>query len=152
MTVTQALRLSIQTVAYVCGWVILFRILIAFIKRWFLWILPVPIQVIVFGILELSNGCCELYLIQEESIRFIIASCLLAFGGLCVLMQTISVTGGLSLRYYYRGKVMQTMYSLIISWIVIRGLWYLFALIVPAFLYRSAKKRNNSSISVPVRV
>ena len=53
-----ALNTAITVMATVCGWVVLFRVLLAFLKRWFFWILPAAVQVAVTGILELSNGCC----------------------------------------------------------------------------------------------
>lgn len=55
-----ALNTAITVMATVCGWVVLFRVLLAFLKRWIFWILPAAVQVAVTGILELSNGCCEL--------------------------------------------------------------------------------------------
>jgi hypothetical protein len=38
---------------------------------------------------------------------------MLAFGGICVTMQTISVTAGLSLKQYFLGKAIQTAFSVI---------------------------------------
>ena len=90
--------------ATVCGWVVLFRVLLAFLKRWIFWILPAAVQVAVTGILELSNGCCELLAVTDVSARFCICSGILAFGGLCVTMQTVSVTAGLSLKPYFWGS------------------------------------------------
>lgn len=98
--------------ATVCGWVVLFRVLLAFLKRWIFWILPAAVQVAVTGILELSNGCCELLAVTDVSARFCICSGILAFGGLCVTMQTVSVTAGLSLKPYFWGKLLQTLFSL----------------------------------------
>ena len=51
--------------ATVCGWVELFRVLLAFLKRWIFWILPAAVHVAVTGILELSNGCCELLSVAD---------------------------------------------------------------------------------------
>ena len=69
-----ALTTAIQVMATVCGWVVLFRVLLAFLKRWFFWILPAAVQVAVTGILELSNGCCELLAVADVSARFCICS------------------------------------------------------------------------------
>ena len=65
----------------VCGWVILFRILIAFLERWFLWLLPASVRVAVTGLLELSNGCCALAEIKDFKMRFLLCSGMLSFGG-----------------------------------------------------------------------
>ena len=105
-SISSALRSSIHVMASVCGWVVFFRIVIAFLNRWVLWILPVDIQVVVIGFLELSNGCCELPSVSDPSLRFAVCSSLLACGGLCVAMQTQSVLSGLSMKSYFFGKML----------------------------------------------
>ncbi len=115
VTLQTALQRSIRIMAGVCAWIILFRILIFFIERWFLWLLPTALQVTIAGLLELTNGCCALEQISSEGLRFIISSGLLAFGGLCVTMQTATVTSGLPLKSYLWGKLLQTFLCVIIS-------------------------------------
>jgi len=44
-----------------------------------------------------------------------IASAILSFGGVCVYMQTLSVTEGLGIGWYFPGKVLQTVFSLMLS-------------------------------------
>lgn len=114
-TLPQALASGIRVMASVCGWVILFRVLIAFMERWFLWLLPKEVQIALIGFLELSNGCCELIQISAERMRFVLCACILSFGGLCVAMQTISVTGDLGTGAYFPGKVMQSLFSFILA-------------------------------------
>ena len=106
---------SLRIMASVCGWVITFRILIAFLNRWLLWLLPDPLNLFVIGILELANGCYSLFETQSEIIRFVISSVILGFGGICVGMQTISVTGDLGPGCYFPGKLLQTLFSAILS-------------------------------------
>lgn len=96
----------------ICGWIILARSLGAFLDRWLLWLLPQQHHAILMGMLELTNGCVELQNTLSEPFRFVAVSGLLAFGGLCVLMQTRSVTGSLGLGQYLSGKLLQTLYSL----------------------------------------
>ena len=105
---TNCIRLSITVMASVCAWVVVFRILIAFISRWFLWMLPTEVQVILISLLELANGCSYLEQIENEGLRIILCSLALNFGGICVMMQTASVTQGLQLRHYIKGKLLQT--------------------------------------------
>ena len=101
--------------ANVCSWVIIFRVLITFLDKWFLWAVPVQVNVIISGILELANGCTRLYQIENVGIRFLICSALVGFGGICVTMQTASVIGQLSLKHYLLGKVLQTVFSILLS-------------------------------------
>lgn len=112
---TDSMHNGVRVIAYVCGWVILFRILIGFLDRWILWILPVSVQVGITGLLELTNGCCSLAAVSGEALRFVMCSGMLAAGGLCVTMQTLSVTEGLSLRLYFLGKGMQVLFSMLLS-------------------------------------
>lgn len=115
----EALDRSVRIMAGVCGWVIMFRILITFACRWFLWAVPVEYRVVFSGIMELSNGCIVLGEIENISLRFILCSGFLAFGGLCVTMQTLSVTSPrLDKSLYFPGKVLQCCISLTLACIV----------------------------------
>lgn len=115
ISLTDAVRKAIKILASVCAWVILFRIVIAFLTRWVLWILPDWLRITLCGILELANGCCTLDGITNEALRFTICSAILAFGGLCVAMQTASVTGSLGFGMYFPGKLLQTAISIVLS-------------------------------------
>jgi len=121
---------SIKTMGQVCVWVILFRIIIQFLSRWILWILPTPLQILTAGILEISNGCIELISIPSKTLRFVFCSAFLAFGGLCVIMQTESVTSGLSLKYYFGGKTLQTIISIFLSMAFIYQQWIILIAII----------------------
>jgi len=111
ITVTQAIEQSVRTMGYICAWVVLFRMLIAFLDRWFLWILPLNLRVFLYGIIELSNGCVALAKISSNALRFLICSCFLSFGGICVCMQTRSVIKELSVNQYIVGKLLQGLVS-----------------------------------------
>ncbi len=119
----QALNRALSAMATVCGWVILFRVILAILRRWCLWLLPAPAQVALAGALELVGGCCALTEIPREGLRFLILSGLLAFGGLCVGMQTVSVTGSLGLGWYLPGKGLQTLFSLLLAQIALPFLY-----------------------------
>lgn len=116
VTPTAALRKSLGVMAQVCGWVVLFRMLLTYFDKWLLWMLPKTAGVIISGILELSNGCVQLRDIPSEGARFLAASAMLALGGLCVTLQTVSVTQGLSLRCYFPGKLLQAALSLLATY------------------------------------
>ena len=115
---TQALKQAVITIGCICGWVVLFRIFLCFCSKWLLWAVPKHVQIAFSGLVELTNGCCELDSITSEPARFVLCSALLAFGGLCVTMQTASVIGKLSLVAYLRGKVMQTGICVVLALIV----------------------------------
>lgn len=109
LTLTRSMGQAIGAMAPVCGWVIVFRVIIAFSQRWFLWLLPGNLQLLVVGLLELANGCCDLSEISSVGLRMELFSLFLGFGGLCVLLQTRSVLDGSGLRgrNYFPGKIAQ---------------------------------------------
>lgn len=113
------LRQALQIMATVCGWVVLFRVLLAFCQRWFLWLLPIWSQLLISGLLELANGCCALAQIEDVTLRFMLCSVFLGFGGLCVTMQTFSVCDGIDSAWYLPGKLLQTVFSILIASMVI---------------------------------
>ncbi len=118
LTVIQALQIAIRVLSSICAWIIVFRVLIRFCDRWFLWLFPEWLQCIYTGMLELTNGCLQLLNIESEIYRFILCSVLLGFGGLCVFMQTISVISPLKPTKYILGKITQSSISLLLSVIV----------------------------------
>lgn len=139
------IRSAAKAMGLVCCWVILFRIVNTFLDAWFLWILPEWMQTLLMGLLELTNGCCELANIPDIRLRFILCSCILAFGGICVLLQTISVTHGLSIRSYLKGKLIQTAFSFLLSCAFALDQGLLFAGAVPVLLYILRKMQNSYS-------
>ena len=111
-TLSQALEGALTIMARVCGWIILFHIAQGFIERWFLWLLSPEDRVLIIGIMELANGCLALPMIADVGLRAVLCSAFLALGGLCVLMQTLSVTGPLGLGMYISGKAIQCAISI----------------------------------------
>ena len=153
----QALNQSVRIMAGVCGWVVIFRVLLSFLDRWFLWYLPVEAQVAISGLLELSNGCVALYNIGETGLRFILCAGFLGFGGLCVTMQTYSVVlSGVDRSLYFPGKVLHCCISLILASIV-QGCRMPLLLIMPviicvplALFLRKTQKRGRNPHSIVV--
>lgn len=155
---------SIKALSLICAWVILFRTLIAFIHTYLDAYLPPIIQTILIGLLELANGCMCLERIPNEAVRFITCSCILAFGGLCVMMQTGSLCGTLGVKTYGLGKILQMFISFVMSiplayWIynMTPNVWFFVCtvailLIITLAIMTSHKGRKNSSISLNVGI
>lgn len=115
ISMTDALHSALRVMASVCGWVVVFRVILAFLDRWLLWLLPENMQVLLTGLLELANGCCNLTRIENEGLRLILCSLMLSFGGICVFMQTCSVLQGLDKKSYFYGKCLQTVYAVLLA-------------------------------------
>lgn len=103
----EILRNASGSMVNICSCVIFFRMILEFLNRWILWILPETVQILVSGFLELSNGCILLASADQCWVRFIMASALLSFGGICVWMQTMSVCSSLGIRNYLFWKSIQ---------------------------------------------
>ena len=156
---TAAMGKTLRTLAFVCGWVILFRVLLTFMDRWFLWYFPEELRTAIHIFLELANGCAELNRITNEGLRMMLFSAGLGFGGICVLMQTVSVTGSLGLGMYLPGKLIQCVLSLLLTWlwqrmtfsdpvknVVIIPLAAVILAAAMVFLYKSEKRGRNSAL------
>ena len=115
VTLTDSLKKAVATMGCICGWVVVFRVMLAFLDRWLLWLFPLELRVGIYALFELANGCCKVDLIASDGLRFILCSGMLAFGGICVAMQTASVTGELGMGKYVQGKLLQAMISIILS-------------------------------------
>lgn len=133
-SISQILFQTTKTMGLLCGWILLFQILLAFLNRWFFWSVSETVQVILTGLLELSSGCCALERIPSEQIRFLVCSGILSFGGLCVAMQTAAVIGDLPMGAYLRGKGIQTCLSLMFAGVFLRFGWAGLVLLISVFL------------------
>ena len=107
ISLPEAMAKGINAILSVSGWVILFRVIISFGERWFLWLFPEKWHIIFECILELANGCRALISLQSEGMRFILCSVFLSLGGLCVGLQTMSVVRELGTGMYFPGKALQ---------------------------------------------
>lgn len=134
LAISNTLKNCLSVMASVCGWVVLFRVVIGFCQHWFLWFLPESIQAFLSGILELSNGCFALQNVTSDAVRFILCAGILGFGGICVGLQTVSVTNDLGTGMYFPGKLLHGLISIVA------------AVILQQFLFPSQKRFSLSPI------
>ena len=163
-TLSSTLINAIKVMATVCGWVLIFRILIAFLDKWVLWRAPQVLKIGVCGLLELANGSCALANIEPAGVRMVLFSAMLAFGGLCVYLQTLAVTENLDKYLYLPGKVTQSGISILLScmaqgflphedrWAVPAWLWAASVAIfaVGATILRKSEKRCGNPVAAVV--
>lgn len=115
ITISKALTISGNTILHICGWVILFRVIISIAERWLKLICTAEVLAVITGFFELTNGCIAAAGITDEALRFICVSGMLALGGCCVFMQTVAATKDLGIGQYFQGKVLQCMVSILLS-------------------------------------
>lgn len=111
MSIIDSVEESIKAMAKISGWIVIFRIVIAYIDKITsnlpngLW------NIFMTGLLEMSNGCMRLDQIESDSLRFLFMNVFLSIGGLCVLLQTKNVAKNLSLFYYIHGSILKAQIS-----------------------------------------
>ena len=144
----QALWKAIRAMAGVCGWVILFRTALAVMEKWIIRYYQKEIQVIFTGILELSNGCIALGDLENMPLKFILCSVFVAFGGLCVIMQTYSAAASLDCCLYFPGKITQAAVSMTLACLLYAPKWATIpaaaAIIAGIFLRKKEIRCRNS--------
>ena len=154
------IKRSIFVTSVICGWIILFKILLRIIAQFRIIESLLPIWA---GILELSNGCLILSEIMPLSLRFLLFCVFLSFGGLCVWLQTISVVTSTGPGLFYYGKMIQTaictLVSIPMSCLLFRKLPFSISTMVPIvllcimiILLLSAKCRKTSGNHMDNRV
>lgn len=118
VSITDALEKSVKAMGLICGWVILFRIIVGFLERFLGTYISGNILTVITGLLELTNGCIALYGVKNSGLRFILASTFLSLGGMCVLLQTASSIKTLNIKTYISGKCIQGIVSAILAYII----------------------------------
>lgn len=109
---------ALRSMGIICGCIIVFQVITGFLgKVWHLW-MPSAMEIAFTGLLELTGGCCRLPELSASGVRYCMASGFLAFGGLCVWLQTRAVIqpAGLTGRYYLFGKVLQGSIAVLLTW------------------------------------
>ena len=73
------------------------------------------------GIIELTNGLKNLSLLEASNFNIILASFLLGFGGISVMLQVYSVISktDISIKPYFYGKTIQAIISGILTSIIL---------------------------------
>lgn len=115
ISIADIMQQSLRSVSVICGWVILFRILICFIPDSQNFGILRALKLATIGCIELSNGCISLASLPNSNYKFIAASIILGFGGICVAMQSVSFLSELSKKNYYVGKCMNAALAAVYS-------------------------------------
>lgn len=101
----------IKTIANICGWVIVFGMLVSYVYKFAVFRKYTFASIIVSGFFELTNGVFALSNISSESIRLILSSIFLSFGGVCVLMQTRTVAPDMDIKHYFLSRLLHAAIS-----------------------------------------
>ena len=135
---------SISTIFLIGGFVVLFSVVISILNNSGILNLFVNLisplsnvfgisdkylKGIITGLIELTNGVCNIALIANKNIstNIIICSFLLGFGGISVALQVLSITSknGISIKPYLIGKLLQGTFAAIYTYIFLNTFCFL---------------------------
>ncbi len=109
---------SVFTILTVCGFVVFFAVFITCISPILDSILPANVSLICKGLLEVTNGAYLLVsYITSPRILLTMLSAIIGFGGICVMMQVVTITKGIGLKQYVLGKLLQGVVSATVLYI-----------------------------------
>lgn len=136
-----AVRQATSSMAGVCAWIVLGKICLRFLQRSILYSMPPFAQVLLGGLLELTNGCLRLAAVENVTVRFLVAAGMISFGGVCVAMQVQSLCAdtGLFTGDYFAQKLVQGLLSAVMAYSLICGIWVFFC-VLAAGLFVLIKK------------
>ena len=106
---------SFETMAKLGGYILMFSIISACVSHF--WFLPPGGKYIFWGMIEVTTGVHGLLFSGFPfRLRVLLALCMSAFGGLCIVAQTKSVLGkDLSLRPYASAKCLNTAITAVLT-------------------------------------
>ncbi len=123
--VSKSIKKAFFTLSNVCGFVILFSLIISMINSSGILSLinNVWIEYFILGIIEITNGIKLISTISSQSLfwNLVLTSILLGTGGICVLLQvwsTISNTD-LSIKPYILGKIFSGLFAGFVMFVIL---------------------------------
>lgn len=118
-----AIKNSINSILQVIGFVVLFSVIISILKNSGITFKIPELNTLFYGIIEMTNGVdlsSSLYA-HLPKISILITSFLLGFGGISILFQVYSIISkeNISIKPYFYGKVLQGLFSCIITYLLL---------------------------------
>lgn len=150
---TDAISSSVLLILTVCGFVVIFALLLSFIEK--LGVIHALssfgikysfCKSVIYGFLECTGGAKQIVLSTENLIyRYMLVSSVLAWSGLSVHLQVLGIIkkAKLSPKLYFKGKVLMAIISPVVTLIILgvfRGKISPFALILPGILVFAVSK------------
>lgn len=135
VSLPDAVRRSISSMASVCAWVVLAGVAAGFLGRWLFPLLPPTLGILFTGLLELTNGVFAANALSDD-LRFLLCAVFVSFGGASVLLQIggLAAQADLSMKTCIAQKTIQSLLTAALSLLFLRsGAWTLF--LPPALLF-----------------
>lgn len=145
ISVPKAVARAVRSMASICSWVIVAKVILGFLKRWLFPFLLEMNQVIFTGFLELTSGCLALTDVNSETQRLLLCCAFICFGGISVLLQIQGLTAaqGLSMKICIAQKLTQMLIGVVLGCLYLGGGFVPLILLVPAvFLAKKAVEKS----------
>ena len=127
-----SIKKSIITILNIGGFIVIFSVIISILEESnffeiienFCSNINIPNGVatgVISGIIELTNGVNKISFLGSSNLYIILASFLIGFGGISVLLQVYSVISksDISIKPYFYGKLLQSIFSTMITFIIL---------------------------------
>lgn len=153
--VSEAIKQSCSSMANICGIIVFFRAFMNVAKVYLSPYISKELWTMFIGTLELTNGIISLSVLSREDFIFIAAAGMLSFGGLCVAMQTISISSPGAGKYYLIGKSLQAVISILLAYLYVKlNVVYIpVYMIIFAFIkLMISKLKNKNQKTVAIRI
>ena len=118
VSLPEAVKRSIGSMAAVCAWVVLAAVAAGFLRRWLFPFLPKWLGLLLTGLLELTNGVFSVSSLAPD-LRFLLTAVFVSFGGVSVLLQIAGVASELSMKSCIAQKALQALLSALLSLLVL---------------------------------
>lgn len=145
ISVPKAVSRAVRSMASICSWVIVAKVILGFLWRWLFPFLPEMFQVIFTGLLELTSGCLALTSVSSEAQRLLLCCAFVCFGGISVLLQIQGLTAAqcLSMKTCIAQKLTQTLIGVILGCLYLGGGSVPLIFLIPAaFLTKKAVEKS----------
>ncbi|MBE7026293.1 MAG: hypothetical protein E7410_01810 [Ruminococcaceae bacterium] len=121
--IKEAVSGSVNNILLVCGFTVLFSVVISSLKPFFN---SSALLLLISGVIEISTGTKNVaFSLLPLDMRLAITSALIGFGGISVYLQVSSLVSGtdLSTIFYITGKILQALISFVISLFVFKNIY-----------------------------
>ena len=118
VSLPDAVRRSISSMASVCAWVVLAGVATGFLRRWLFPLLPAVPGLLLTGLLELTNGVFSLNSVPT-TLHFLLCAFFVSFGGISVLLQIggLAAQAGLRMNHCIAQKSLQAIGSAVLAFL-----------------------------------
>lgn len=148
-----AIKQSCGNMLNICGIIVFFRTFLNIAKVYLSPYMTKELWAALVGALELTNGIISLSVFDRENLIFIVAAGMLSFGGLCVAMQTISISSPEAGKYYLSIKIIQAAISVILAFLYVKlkicsFILYIIIFVCVKLLIIMFKNKNQKTVAI----